>query len=100
MKSDQLHYKQVMSITVEEIASAVPMFPTKKAAIAEGKKYGWASAIKMHRRFESVWVVGKKSFQNDEVAGVSMEVFRLPMLRFENGAQPVLRVTRLDQKTR
>ena len=66
----------------------------KKAAIEAGKAYGWREAVKIRRRFESVWVVGKKDFQNDEVAGVDAEVFRFPMLTFVDGAQPVIKVRR------
>lgn len=89
-----IHYKDRLSLTTEEIVAGLPTFPSKKAAIEAGKAYGWREAVKIRRRFESVWVVGKKDFQNDEVAGVDAEVFRFPMLTFVDGAQPVIKVRR------
>jgi len=72
-----------LSIKLDEIFSAVPTFRTKKEAISTGSKFGWASAFCIERRFEKVWVVGAKDFQNDYVGKVAFEVFRLPLLKWE-----------------
>lgn len=74
----------LLSVRVDEISLSVGTFRTKKAAISAGKEYGWPCAIKLNRRFEDVWVVGKKDFQNDDQTGLEFEVFRFPILKWEN----------------
>lgn len=91
-----------LSVRVDEIVSLLPVFPTKNAAIKEGAKFGWRTAICIERRFEKVWVVGKKCFQEDHSAGLNFDSYRFPLLewRQENGATkcPVLSVRRFKQE--
>lgn len=98
MPSDQLHHQDKLTIALDDIIAAVPVFPTKKAAVAAGKTFGWTSAVRATRRFETVWLVGRQLLGNTEVAGVSREEFRFPLLRWEvrQGVQhcPVLHVSR------
>ena len=96
--NNDIHFKEHLSIKVEELVQAVPTFPTKKAAIAKGREFGWPRAIRVFRRFETVWIVGDKSFQGDYEAGVQIDVFNVPMLRFENGAQPILKIRRAAKR--
>lgn len=85
MRSDGIsfHENNRMSLKVDEIVSIVPTFHTKKEAIKAGSEFGWSSAFCIERRFEKVWAVGKKDFQNDQVGEVTFETFRLPLLRWE-----------------
>lgn len=89
---------RLLSIKVDEIASSVPTFSTKREAIKAGSEYGWSSAICIERRFERIWIVGKQDFQNDYVGKLKFESFRLPILRWEkvDGVErcPVLSVRR------
>ena len=85
MRSDGIsfHENNRMSLKVDEIVSIVPTFHTKKEAIKAGSEFGWSSAFCIERRFEKVWAVGKKDFQNDQVGEVTFETFRLPLLQWE-----------------
>ena len=65
------------------IQNDFPVFPNKKLAIEQGKKFGWKDCIKIKRRFETVWVVGKKDFQPTEIAGITHDNYRFPMLKWE-----------------
>ncbi|EHL80588.1 hypothetical protein FOC46_23210 [Citrobacter portucalensis] len=89
---------RLLSIKVDEIASSVPTFSTKREAIKAGSEYGWSSAICIERRFERIWIVGKQDFQNDYVGKLKFESFRIPVLRWEKvgGGErcPVLSVRR------
>ena len=64
-------------------AGDVPAFPTKAAAVDAAQKFGWSKVFRFHRRFESVWVVGVKDFQNDVEADVEFQVIRVPLLRWD-----------------
>lgn len=70
-------------MTTDEIISTVPGFRTRAEALAEGSLFGWRTAIRLQRRFEQIWVVGKMDFQPDTVDGAVCDVFRLPLLRWE-----------------
>lgn len=80
---------------ISSVLLEVPQFRTKKEALLEGAKFGWKSAVRLHRRFESVWVVGKKDFQPDEVgknilsSPIRIECFRFPLLRWEHDERGV-----------
>lgn len=96
---NKINSKENLNIPFDVLKDGVSLFPTKKAALLEGKKYGWTSAIQLQNRFETVWAVGKMDLQPDETAGVVRDVFRLPLLRWDNmdGVQfcPVLKVLRV-----
>ncbi|EBZ0941213.1 hypothetical protein D7O10_10295 [Salmonella enterica subsp. enterica serovar Braenderup] len=91
----------ILSVRVDEICSSVPTFATKQAAIKAGSMFGWRSAVRIERRFEKVWVVGKKCFQSDHSAGINFEAYRFPLLRWEKEGGvtkcPVLSVRRFKQ---
>ncbi|EBW6611179.1 hypothetical protein FR224_17040 [Salmonella enterica subsp. diarizonae] len=92
-----------LSVRVDEIVLLVPAFPTKKAAVNAGAPFGWRVAILIERRFESVWVVGKKCFQSDNSACLNFEAFRFPLLKWEKEGGiikcPILSVRRFKQET-
>ena len=87
--SDTINYTQKTNLQLEEIKRVLPLFPTRKAAIQAGKKYGWNSAIRLCFRFEHCWVVGKKMMQPEETGGVYREHYRFPLLRWEKNENNV-----------
>ncbi|EFE3481730.1 hypothetical protein CIZ81_001542 [Escherichia coli] len=93
----------LLSVRVDEICSAVPTFATKQAALKAGSMFGWRSAVRIERRFEKVWVVGKRCFQSDHSAGVKFEAYRFPLLRWEKEGGitkcPILSVRRFKQES-
>lgn len=98
-RRDVISHTDNLNMSFAAIRSAVPMFPTKKAALAAGAEFGWRDAVRLDARFERAWVVGRMDLHTDEIAGVPREVFRLSTLRWErdeNGNQrcPVLKVLR------
>lgn len=98
--ADHIQHKDSLNISFNELKSCIPIFPTKGAALNAGKSFGWREAIILQSPFERVWVVGKKDFQPDEIAGITRDCFRLPMLRWELGQDgiercPVLKVYRV-----
>lgn len=100
MKADIITHTENLSVPFAAIKSAVPTFPTKSAALEAGAAFGWREAVRLDSRWERVWVVGAKDAHTDEVAGVSRDVFRLPMLRWERGDDgiqrcPVLKLFRV-----
>ncbi|HGY5183056.1 hypothetical protein [Citrobacter sp. RHBSTW-00881] len=103
---DRISYRDnhLLSIQVDEIASAAPTFSTKNAAIKAGSEFGWRAAVRIERRFETVWMVGKKEFQDDNSAGLQFDAYRFPLLKWvkENGVEkcPVLSVRRYKQELR
>lgn len=73
----------------------VPTFRTKRAALDAGRPFGWASAVRLIRRFETVWVCGRLNFQaTDEHASV-YSTFRVPKLQWSrhSGIQRVVVTT-------
>ncbi|WP_115791299.1 hypothetical protein [Escherichia coli] len=92
-----------LSVRVDEIVSSVPTFPTKNAAVNAGAPFGWRTAVRIERRFENVWVVGKKCFQSDRSAGLNFEAYRFPFLRWEKEGGitkcPILSVRRFKQES-
>jgi hypothetical protein len=83
---------------------AIHAFPNKKAAIEAATKFGWGSnVVRVGRRFERIWIVGRVDFQPEEVAGVTKDVLRVPMLRYETGQdgierQPVVEFRKVRRK--
>lgn len=86
------------SPSLRAIMQEVRVFSTKQAAIAAAKQFGWKSAIKVARRFDTCWIVGKFDFQPDEVAGITFEVLRVPLLRYETGVDGIQRQPVLDTR--
>jgi len=82
-KRNTIHHRDAASIPFGELKAALPLFPTKKAALVAGKEYGWRDAVRLIDRFETVWVVGQQMLQPDETAGIRREHFRFPLLRWE-----------------
>lgn len=93
-----INHKDSLSVDFKDIKGALPLFPTKKKALEAGKEFGWTSALRLRSRFETVWAVGSKDFQNDYICGISVECFRFPLLRWDekDGVKfcPVLKVRR------
>lgn len=89
-----INHSERFEPSISQMLSVVPQFRTKQAAIEEGKKYGWNTAIKVEKRFESCWVVGKKDFQDSCEGELTFECYRFPLLKWEdiNGVKtnPVL----------
>lgn len=83
-------YKSVVEgVDAAIFAKIIPTFRTKKAATEHGKKYGWNDAFRVNRRFESVWVVGKKDFQPTYIGDLRFDTYRLPLFQFENAAMKI-----------
>jgi len=98
MKSDIWNYDELgFNFTQSEMLSVCPGFPTKKQALEKAKDFGWSTAIKIVRRFETVYVVGKKDFETSTDWIGDYEIWRFPLLRWEevNGHKenPVFVVT-------
>lgn len=64
----------------------IKTFRTKKDALAHAQNFGWKHALKIKRRFETVWVVGKKDFQPTIKAGLTLDSYRIPMLKWEKNS--------------
>jgi hypothetical protein len=63
----------------------IPSFPTKKVAIEAARKFGWrANVVRIIRRFEKVWVVGRVDFQPSYEGGLRFEVLRVSLLRWDD----------------
>ena len=78
------------SPSLRSVLLEVPNFPNKSAALSEGKNYGWTSAIRIKKRFEWVWVVGKKDFQDDEIAdSIAVECLKFPLLKWERDSRGI-----------
>lgn len=69
----------------------ITSFPTKKAAAAAAKEFGWRDVVKVARRFENVWIVGRVDFQPDDECGVVLDVLRVPLLVWVNRECPVVK---------
>lgn len=72
-------------------------FGTRRQAEEAAQLYGWGNrVIRCERRCENVWLVGVVDFQPEEVAGITKDVFRVPLLRYNEGEggvkyQPVVK---------
>lgn len=75
--------------------AVVKTFRTKRDAIVTGSQFGWRRAVKVVRRFETVWIIGAIDFQNTEENGITFQCLRLPMLKFEQVTQPILILRRI-----
>jgi len=69
----------------------IKSFPSKKAALEYAKEYKWIRAVRVERRFENVWIIGLLDFQPDDENGILFDVLRVPMLRWIDGVQPVVK---------
>jgi len=77
-------------------AGFVKTFPDKKSALLRASEFGWGGrALRISRRFETVWIVGEISFQPDEVGPLVWDVLHIPALRYDGAKQPVLKCRRL-----
>jgi hypothetical protein len=85
--------------TIESaILSGVPTFRTKTEAMKAGSKFGLRCALKVARRFETIWIVGKIDFQDSYENGIPFQCLRLPLLKFENNMQRVLVLRRPSKR--
>ena len=67
----------------------VRTFRTRKDAETAGKAYGWRCAIRLDRRFEKIWVVGKKDFQPTYIIGIAHDQYHFPLLRWEKDSSKI-----------
>jgi hypothetical protein len=64
----------------------IPAFGTQKTAIEAAVKYGWGRKIlRVDRRFERIYIVGVLDFQPRDIAGITVDTLRVPLLRWETG---------------
>lgn len=70
----------------------VQTFRTKRAALDAGRPFGWASAVRLVRRFETVWLCGRLDFQAADDRSPAYSTFRVPRLQWsrDNGYQQVV----------
>lgn len=64
-------------------AGDVKAFPTKKAALSAAKTFGWRNVLRVNRRFEKAYIIGKLDFQDDLEGDVEFVKLRVPALRWE-----------------
>lgn len=81
----------------------IPSFRTKAEALKAGRHFGWKTAVRVEKRFETVWVVGKCDFQPESLYDLVWDVIRLPLLRWERnefGIEfcPVVKIRRLRKE--
>lgn len=75
----------------------IKFYPNKKSAQLEAKKFGWSNQVFKHkRRFEVVWIIGKKEFYSEkDIFNIETITYYFPKLQYEiiNGIkqQPVLK---------
>lgn len=69
----------------------VKTFRTKRAALDAGRPFGWASAVRLVRRFETVWLCGRLDFQAADDNAPTYSTFRAPRLQWiiDRGIQRV-----------
>ena len=64
-------------------AGFVKTFPNKQAALLAASEFGWSGrALRISRRFESVWIVGQISVQPDELGPLVWEVLHIAALNW------------------
>ncbi len=78
----------------KSIEGGVKTFRTKSDALKAGSAFGWRCAVKVARRFETVWIVGRVDFQNSYENDLAFQILRIPMLKYENSMQPILTLRR------
>ena len=71
------------------IARELPTFRTRRDAVAAGRTFGFAQALRLVRRFEIVWLCAQVDFQPDLEGDLAFTVVRVPLMRWHvvNGAQ-------------
>lgn len=65
------------------VACELRAFRTKLEAMDAGKAFGWNGAIRIHRRFEKVWLCGTLDVQPDTEGDLTFYVVRAPTLRWD-----------------
>jgi hypothetical protein len=78
--------------TIEDsiLYAGVKTFRTKRDALSIGKQFGWNRAVKVARRFETVWIIGAIDFQNSYENGIAFQTLKIPMLKYEHEKQTIL----------
>lgn len=63
----------------------IPSFPTKSAAQAAAKAFGWEQyrVVRVIRRFEKIWIVATVDFQPSYEAGILFKTLRVSLLKWE-----------------
>lgn len=84
---------------IADILSEVPVFGTKKEALRRARCFGWSNAIKIEGRFGVAYIVGGQDMQSDYICDIAHDVIHVPLLRYENSVQPVIK-TRMARSLR
>ena len=84
---------------IADILNEVPAFGSKKEALQKAREFGWCNVIKIESRFGVAFIVGGQDLQSDFMCDIAYDVIRVPLLRFENGVQPVIK-TRMARSLR
>ena len=82
---------------IADILNEVPAFGSKKEALQKAREYGWANVVKIEGRFGVAFIVGGQDLHGDFQFDIAYDVIRVPLLRFENGVQPVIK-TRMARR--
>ena len=77
--------------------TTIRQFRTKQSALDYGKRFGWNVAIRVAKRFETVWVVGKEDFQEKIIAGIAFNTAKLPLFTYRNGTMETIEVKRIKE---
>jgi len=84
---------------IADILNEVPAFGSKKEAMQKAREYGWRNVVKIEGRFGLAYIVGGQDLQSDFQCDIAFDVIRVPLLRYENGVQPVIK-TRMARRLR
>ena len=85
--------------SIADILNEVPAFGSKKEALQKAREFGWRNVVKIEGRFGVAFIVGGQDLQSDFQCDIAYDVIRVPLLRFENGVQPVIK-TRMARNLR
>lgn len=84
---------------IADILNEVPAFGSKKEALQKARQFGWRNVVKIEGRFGVAFIVGGQDLQSDFQCDIAFDVIRVPLLRYVNGVQPVIK-TRMARSLR
>ena len=73
----------------------VRTFTLKRDAVNAGKLFGWKDTIRIDRRFERVYIVGKQQFRSISDCHCVFDVIDLPLLEWDGHQQKMVRVRKV-----
>lgn len=100
---DAISSKEFTDLELGICSGFVKTFPTKSKALGEASAFGWSGkVVRVARRFETVWIVGRIDFQPETAGSLEWDVLRIPALYYEDKGgvktQPVLKCRRLRKE--